>query len=697
MVHITMAEKQKISAKLTTKDYLTRIWKLILVSMKSWNALKAYLRLSPVKTSLMRTNLEIAKLDPRDPLYWQRSTEFNQAMIELTKARWYSVVASKSGKKADWQKVFESFTKSQQLADAIRNALDIANPAPVPFTASLITNKGTENQFADGVPLVPSINPVVILQGSDFEMGYQYAQQVIQIYGSWIMERKSGRVFSESELEHLRQWEQQLVTYAPEIISLCQGWAKGASDAGVRMFYEDVLEIWCSALPPETDYMGSGGARMADVPPIGCSGVAAWGRATHDGRLVTGSAGDFDPTYTVTIVAFPSSGNNYIFTPFGATGDVPGIGNVNMFGHPGMNNKGLAYVHHGGTPKMIEPKQHWGYGLRRTASVLHTLRFADNARQAREMELSYPVGDVGLDSGTVGGFYADSEYGYVMESRKEPVLIREAGTMGETDFLYSANSALHPEAHQAGWMKKPEKWDWHPNGGWRPKEFSFFNKIGMMYYGSSLRSRYFFEMLEQARGNIDLEYMKTIYRTSGTMPEGDWKKISREYRKNGQWGAISGGNASNGVVGVMKPDNGDRGIYALCLGQPARGTTPTSPFFASFNPIYAETNAFWELTLAADPLAVAQTAGNLAADLIDRAVRILESQPEAYAHHFDQLLGEARSALEEGGVWEENSINAAGDEVLQAIARATRKYTIGQVRARQIINAHKDLPRGATS
>jgi len=692
-----MAEKQNVSVKLTTKDYLTRIWKLILVSMKSWNALKAYLRLSPVKTSLMRANLEIAKLDPCGALYWQRSQEFNQAMIELTKARWYSVLASRGHKKAEWQKVFESFTNSQQLADALRSALDTTIPAPVPFAASSLTNNGAEIQFADGVPLVPSINPIVILNGSDFQLGYQYAQQVMQIYGPWIMERKAGRVFSESELVHLHQWEQQLATYAPEIIPLCKGWAKGASDAGVRMSYEDVLEIWCSALPPEKDYMGSGGARMADVPPIGCSGVAAWGRATRDGRLVTGSAGDFDLTYTVTIVAFPESGNNYVFTPFGATGDVPGIGSVNMFGHPGMNNKGLAYVHHGGTPKMIEPKQYWGYGLRRTASVLHILRFADNARQAREMELSYPIGDVGLDSGTVGGFYADSEYGYVMESRKEPVLIREAGTMGETDFLYSANSALHPEAHQAGWMSKPEKWDWHPNGGWRPKEFSFFNKIGMMYSGSSLRSRYFFEMLEQAKGNIDLEYMKTIYRTSGTMPKGDWKKVSRQYRKNGQWGAISGGNASNGVVGVMKPDNGNRGIYALCLGQPARGTAPTSPFFASFNPIYAETNAFWEITLAASPLAVAQTAGNLAADLIDLAKVILDSQPGTYVNQFDQLLDEARNALEEGRDCEENSKTTTGDEALKAIARATRKYTIGQVRARQIINAYKDLPAGATS
>jgi hypothetical protein len=45
------------------------------------------------------------------------------------------------------------------------------------------------------------------------------------------------------------------------------------------------------------------------------------------------------------------------------------------------------------------------------------------------MELELPVGDAGMDNGTVGGFYADSRYGYVLESRKEPLIIREAGTM----------------------------------------------------------------------------------------------------------------------------------------------------------------------------------------------------------------------------------------------------------------------------
>ncbi|MFC1534605.1 hypothetical protein ACFL7M_14725 [Thermodesulfobacteriota bacterium] len=36
--------------------------------------------------------------------------------------------------------------------------------------------------FEDGIPLPPSIRPVIILQGSDYDIGYQYYQQIMQIF-----------------------------------------------------------------------------------------------------------------------------------------------------------------------------------------------------------------------------------------------------------------------------------------------------------------------------------------------------------------------------------------------------------------------------------------------------------------------------------------------------------------------------------
>src|SRR5512146_2359410 len=147
-------------------------------------------------------------------------------------------------------------------------------------------------------------------------MGYQYARQVIQIFGAWIFQRKAGLPLSEEERACLRQWEQQIETYAPEILLMCRGWAAGAAEAGIPLSYEDVLDMWTGHAPPMQNYKGFGEGLPARLPELACSGVAAWGRATVDGRLVTGSSGDHDCSPMVTIVAFPETGNNFVYTPF---------------------------------------------------------------------------------------------------------------------------------------------------------------------------------------------------------------------------------------------------------------------------------------------------------------------------------------------------------------------------------------------
>jgi len=40
--------------------------------------------------------------------------------------------------------------------------------------------------FEDGMPLPPNIRPVIILQDSDYDIGYQYYQQIMQIFGKWV-------------------------------------------------------------------------------------------------------------------------------------------------------------------------------------------------------------------------------------------------------------------------------------------------------------------------------------------------------------------------------------------------------------------------------------------------------------------------------------------------------------------------------
>ncbi|HEY70178.1 MAG TPA: hypothetical protein G4O08_06300 [Anaerolineae bacterium] len=667
---------------------------------------RAFMKLAPVKTILVQANMALAKLTYHDKVYPQRVQEYDQAVIEFTKGCWYASAALQTKAGEDWREAFKALKRSKLLGERLYKVLHSGSAAPILTEFSTTTSEGTEIDFVDGVPLVPEICPVVILQGTDHEMGYQYAQQLIHIFGSWILEQKARRPFTEDQLAHMKAWESHIREFTPEIIPFCEGWAAGAADAGVPMCYEDVLDLWTGHGPPKTAYMGREGNLASRVTPLACSGAAAWGRATSDGRLVTGSSGDHQVNHMVTIVAFPETGNNYIFTPFGATGSVPIVGACHMFGHPGMNNKGLAYVHHGGIPRMIESTKEWGYGLRRGASIFHILRFADDARQALEMELSYPIGDVGLDTGTVGGFYADRTYGYVLESRKHPVIVRESGVMGETDFLYANNNAQHPDANAARWMTgKRVNWRWDEHGGWHPQRArmprlfvsDIEDLLAFAYEGSRRRNLYAFERLNRAIGKIGFEYMKALFRPPRQVPADSWNKLKAAYKRTGAWGKVAVGNPTNAVIGIMQPDDGDEGIYAACIGEAKRGLMPNSPLWSSFNPTYAETNAFFQIKLAADPEGVSAHAQETAQSDLEIA-ESMHAELDRISNAcgpLNDLLEQARHQLERGRMQQASARETAGrSEALYELARATRSFTRAQVHARQVINALASPPEG---
>lgn len=683
------------------------IFSFIKYGIGNFNTFRAAKKRDPVRTQLCLANMELGKLNYHDPVYMKRVEEFNQAMIEFYKGKWYATVASKTKSRDDWKKCFEGFKKAEKIGNQLYKHLRSSSTESIQYTPSKISSEDTEIKFADGVPLVPEITPVIILQGSDHEMGHQYAQQLVEIFGKWILERKTGNKFSESELKILKEWEKQHEKYTPWLLDFCHGWVEGANELGIEMSYEDVLDLWIGHKKPAEDFLDTGG--LPEIPQLACSGVAAWGKATKDGKLVTGSTGDHDMSYQVTIVGYPEKGNNFIYSPFGATGDIAGAGSVYFFGHPAMNDKGLVYVHHGGGPKFLEPRKYWGYGIRRAASVMHVLRFCDNAREAEEMEKSWPIGDVGLgDQNTVGGFYADGEYAYIIEGRKEPEAIRNAGILGEEDFIYANNSTAHPRAIESEWMsQEKDEWMWDEHGGWRPKNptgmtkslslfFYYFSgrlstsdllRKGMMfaYTNSCNRNRYLFDMMSKGFGKIDTQYMKMVYRNRGTIPEGPWKKISKDYEKTGKWGKISTGHASNAMTVVIKSDEC---LYYMCAGPAKRGLAPMMP--SSNISIYGETNAFWELKLAGSPEKMIEYVKERAQTFIKDAKQELAKLNEhdtAY-EPLNELIRQAGENFEKG----EQKSNFSGKKSIYSLSKSVRAYTRAQVRAKQVLNALVPLP-----
>jgi hypothetical protein len=89
----------------------------------------------------------------------------------------------------------------------------------------MIGSHGTEIDFAYGdVPLPQAVRPLILLHGSDREMGVQYYQQLIQVFGSWILERVA--------YDRLTDAEEQAM---PWIISRSSGahWRMWSSLAGL--------------------------------------------------------------------------------------------------------------------------------------------------------------------------------------------------------------------------------------------------------------------------------------------------------------------------------------------------------------------------------------------------------------------------------------------------------------------------------
>jgi hypothetical protein len=382
-----------------------------------------------------------------------------------------------------------------------------------------------------------------------------------------------------------------------------------------------------------------------------------------------------------------------------------------MMGHPGMNSKGVAYVEHGGEPRLAEPMDEWGYGIRKGTAIFHVLRFANSAKEALEMDLSFPVGDVGTVMGSTGGFWADSKNAFIPECRSNPVAVREAGMLGETDYMYACNGILHPDLKNVWWMQlDPENWRWDEHGGWYPVHYQNFGR-GMMgnpdailkvsaahiQNGNRDRCMFYYEMMEKGLGNIDLDYMKMVLRTGGIPPRGEWKKIQSEFEKTGKWGHISAAHSTNTITVVMKPGQKNDGTYSLCHGEAKRGLAPFSPTTAVY--MYNETNAFWEIKLAADPKEVTATARKKAEEILEKAEQEfgkLESGSLEYKSLYE-FLAQSRADLEAGKQSEITARTSSDVAALYQWSKAARAFTRAQVRALQVIQALIPPPVGSIS
>ncbi|MFC1960312.1 hypothetical protein ACFLYO_06350 [Chloroflexota bacterium] len=209
--------------------------------------------------------------------------------------------------------------------------------------------------------------------------------------------------------------------------------------------------------------------------------------------------------------------------------------------------------------------------------------------------------------------------------------------------------------------------------------------IGVQFaaFNSRFRNRYMFKTLDRAVGRIDFDYMTMMFRQVEPVLEGTLKELRQSYDQ-GEWGDISCGNATNALVVVTKPSEG---LFAHCVGSARRGMSPMSPkTFA--NPIYDETNAFWELKLENTPEAITQYAREKAGEFIQLSQEQLATVEITgpARDRLKSLLARAEQEMEAGIACEADASTDQASTPVYEWARATRAYTRAQVRARQVVN-----------
>jgi hypothetical protein len=546
-------------------------------------------------------------------------------------------------------------------------------------------NKEAEISFAGEVPLIPNVRPVIILSGSDYNMGYQYYQQVVQIFGPWILRTIARDEFTDEEIANLKAFQYNIRQYTPEFIEFFKGMAAGATDAGVSLSYQEVLAAFTTTKSYPNPPAGS---ENEEIPPVGCSGWAAWGSTTKDGKTICCGQMEGPTQFCDTIIAFPDKGNSFIHSPVFVAGSettVPEYAvslRFGFWGFPGMNDKGLTFVHHGCTlsgkghkgpsSDRFNPEDNITYGIPMGMQIVHTLRFAQNAAEALKMLTAYPRQSVfGITNG--GGFWVDTiGDGFVIENVKNPFIIRRAGYVGETDFIYATNNRICKESNgiaqcqaksyipHAGWFEEGEKVLQAPDGRY-PAQNAVERNLGI------------WNLLHNYHGKVDLDFAMMTWRFPAQAPVG-----KPNYRIC---------NLHSAGLGIALPDNGDEGLYYVSTGTPAKTAYLPSPKSHSFR--IAPTYSFYQLKLASSPEKVVISAMEDATHHLHYAyqeLRKLTYWDPPYAP-LDEIYNKAATEWSKGGYYQNLAQKTVGNEHVYNLSKATRAYTKCQVLAKQVCNA----------
>lgn len=506
-------------------------------------------------------------------------------------------------------------------------------------------------------PIESQIAEVIFLQGTDYEMGYQYGQQRADL-------TKSTTTLTEAKLNALRAYQYYLQQRTPEIILQLVGMADGLTDATSETWtYRDCLVRLVGTTTFETGFPPE--AEDAEFPPDECSAWAATGSATTDGTTIASGSrdGSIGSGSRFVTVVFPDTGNNYIVTGW------PGIN--------GMNNKGVSIFMSGGARGLPD-----GYGLEDGCEHSHLLRFNNTAEEIVDELMAdwLPIHSHGTNR-LVADIWGDL---YVVEICHDKVAVREAGDFDEVDFIYNSNNWFIEEMA----LYEPNPWEgddeFIEHGGWVGK-----------YDSAIARALGEWDMLHNYQGSIDLEFAKMTWQHAGIPPDGTGDGVSeiKPINEIGYWGQIC--NQLNGSVVITKADDGNNGEWYY-----STGTAGWVAYPLGGDRTFAldSTHSWFKLVLGSSPSRVVRTAmdtvhktwtptfdgSRLSAAYFE--LMKLDYHDTAFVALHD-LFNLALSEYREGNDWRSEAGQADGNEQLYLYSKAATSYVRAQCHANEVYRA----------
>jgi len=504
-----------------------------------------------------------------------------------------------------------------------------------------------------------NVMPVVFLEGTDYEMGYQYGEQLAEYFpfacsDAWVRALKRGdsrhptASSRENVLRDVKIYRALLEEHMPEQLEQIRGICDALADAGVALQETDILLVQSGVnrrlAAEEHSRLGSTSGGKD------CCAWSAWGETTKNGQLICGDScdGDFKPQ--VCMIAFPEEGCPYVTTAY--------IGELSD--HFSYSFKGLFFGDSGGNGRRLAD---WGYGLRWPSVIQHCVRFADGAEDAERMIASWPHA-------------LPENYHLVDKSRSARVIeitadlqtVRKPGEYGEGDFLYSTNNFMANEMRCACDPQESSKYVLH--GGW-PGNAGVPRNLEM------------FHLFEAYKGSVDLEFAKMMWRFPGDSPsvlgEGGWSNMICRL--------------SNTRVGLVLPDEGEFGEVHICTGPVGR---VIHQFRRSTFPVQA-THQFVRIPLQSSAEQIVDAMYNLGCDSIAASYHALSRSNLDHPNYFglQEIQREAHTCLYEGREAYYKGLLSSSTRRLSWLSEAASQLALAQAHAgelREMIEMPPTIP-----